>query len=87
MKTEEIRALSPEEVHTRLDEAREAYFKMRFQFSTGQLKDTAKLRRARRDVARLATLLREQQLGAEAEEPAAGKAEGPALSKAEGRQA
>jgi large subunit ribosomal protein L29 len=78
MKTEEIRALSPTEIQARLDEAREAYFKLRFQFSTGQLKDTAKLRRARRDVARLVTLLREQQ---------AAETQGTAPSKAEGRPA
>lgn len=67
MKTEEIRALSPDEIRTRLDEAREGYFKLRFQFSTGQLKDTAKLRRARREVARLATLLHEQETAAAGE--------------------
>jgi large subunit ribosomal protein L29 len=79
MKTDEIRALSAAEIRARLDEAREGYFKLRFQFSTGQLKNTARLRWARRDVARLATLLHEHEL-AEA-------AEGPALSGAEGRQA
>ena len=67
MKTDEIRALSHDEIRTRLEEAREGYFKLRFQFSTGQLKDTARLRRARQEVARLATLLREQEIGAAAE--------------------
>lgn len=67
MKTEEIRALSPEEIRSRLEEAREGYFKLRFQFSTGQLKDTARLKRARREVARFATLLREHELAAAAE--------------------
>ncbi|HSB89853.1 MAG TPA: 50S ribosomal protein L29 [Anaerolineales bacterium] len=67
MKAEEIRALGPDEIRARLDEAREGYFKLRFQFSTGQLKDTARLRRARREVARLATILQERQAGVEAE--------------------
>jgi large subunit ribosomal protein L29 len=67
MKADEIRALGPDEIRARLDEAREGYFKLRFQFSTGQLKDTARLRRARREVARLATILQERQAGAEAE--------------------
>jgi large subunit ribosomal protein L29 len=79
MKADEIRALGADEIRTRLEEAREGYFKLRFQLSTGQLKDTARLQRARREVARLATLLKEREVAA--------AAEGPAQSKAEGRQA
>ena len=67
MKPEEIRALGPAEIRTRLEEAREGYFKLRFQLSTGQLKDTARLQRARREVARLATLLKEREAAAAAE--------------------
>ena len=61
MKTSEIRALSDGEVAARLNEAREAYFKLRFQFATGQLSDHTRLKRARREIARLATLARERQ--------------------------
>lgn len=59
MRASEIREMEFEEVTEQLEEAREAYFKMRFQFATGQLPDTSKLRAARRDVARVATVLRE----------------------------
>jgi large subunit ribosomal protein L29 len=59
MKPEEIRALSIEEIQSRLEDAREEYFKLRFQFSGGQLTDTSRLRVARRQIARLATILRE----------------------------
>jgi large subunit ribosomal protein L29 len=59
MKAEEIRALSMEEIQSRLEDAREEYFKLRFQFSGGQLTDTSRLRMARREIARLATILRE----------------------------
>ncbi len=62
MKTDEIRALSPGEIQSRLDDAREEYFKLRFQFSGGQLTDTSRLRIARREIARLATILREYEL-------------------------
>ena len=62
MKTSEIRALSDGEVAARLNEAREAYFKLRFQFATGQLSDHTRLKQARREIARLATLARELQL-------------------------
>ena len=67
MKTSEIRALSDTEVAARLNEAREAYFKLRFQFATGQLADHTRLKRARREIARLATVARERQLTGEAE--------------------
>ena len=61
MKAREIRALSPEEIRSRLDEAREKYFRLRFQLASGQLKNSANLRQARRDIARLATILRERE--------------------------
>lgn len=61
MKAPEIRALSTAEIASRLDDAREAYFRMRFQVAAGQLTNTAQLRRARREIARLATVLRERQ--------------------------
>jgi large subunit ribosomal protein L29 len=67
MKASEIRALSAAELQARLDDAREAYFKLRFQFATGQLTDHSRLKLARREIARLATILREAQLIAESE--------------------
>jgi large subunit ribosomal protein L29 len=59
---EEIRTLTAAQVASRLETSQEAYFKLRMQFATGQLKNTAQLRKARRDIARLETILREQQL-------------------------
>ena len=67
MKTSELRALSDAEIQARLNEAREAYFKLRFQFATGQLTDHTRLRQARRDIARLATLAGERQQAAAAQ--------------------
>lgn len=67
MKPAEIRALSTEEIRTRVDEARDNYFRLRFQFSSGQLTDHSQLRIARQDIARLATILRERELAAEME--------------------
>jgi len=61
MRATEIRELKPEKVVQELEEAREAYFKLRFQFATGQLPDTSKLRVARRDIARIATVVREME--------------------------
>ncbi len=61
MKPKELRELTVEQVAEKLEEAREAYFKLRFQFSTGQLPNTAQLQIARREVARIATVLREME--------------------------
>lgn len=65
MKTAEIRALSTDEIGARLDDARDEYFRLRFQIATGQQTDTAALGRTRREIARLATILRERELAAE----------------------
>jgi large subunit ribosomal protein L29 len=62
MKPAEIRALSTEEIQSRLEDAREEYFKLRFQFVTGQLNDHSRLRFTRREIARFATILREREL-------------------------
>ena len=67
MKTAEIRALSTDEIASRLDEARDNYFKLRFQFATGQLTDHSQMKIARKEIARLATILRERELAAELE--------------------
>ncbi|HLB63552.1 MAG TPA: 50S ribosomal protein L29 [Anaerolineales bacterium] len=60
MKVSEIRALSPDEIASRLDAARDGYRKLRFQAALGQLKDLSQLRLARRNIARLETVLRER---------------------------
>ena len=67
MKPADIRALSTEEIRARLEDSREEHFKLRFQYASGQLTDHSRLRIARQEVARLATILREREL-AEGEE-------------------
>lgn len=63
MKTAEIRLLSTEELRTKLADARQELMNLRFQFVTGQLTDTSRLRKARRVIARFETILRERELG------------------------
>lgn len=60
MKNEEIRKLTIEKIEAELDDAREKLMKMRFQIATGELKDQNKPRLARKDVARLLTILKEK---------------------------
>jgi len=48
----------------RLRELREEMFKLRFQFATRQLTNTARIRTVRRDIARVLTLQHQQVLSA-----------------------
>jgi large subunit ribosomal protein L29 len=48
----------------RLRELREEMFKLRFQFATRQLTNTARIRTVRRDIARVMTLQRQHELTA-----------------------
>ena len=50
----------------RLRELREEMFKLRFQFATRQLTNTARIRVVRRDIARVLTLQHQQELSAAA---------------------
>ena len=65
MTATEIRAFSSEEIASKIEDAREGHFKLRFRYATGQLTDYSQLRRARREIARLATVLRERELAAQ----------------------
>ena len=62
MKSSEARDLSQAELARRLDEAHQELLNLRFQYATGQLKNTARLGQVRREVARLRTVLREREL-------------------------
>ncbi len=61
-KTSEFRELSDNELAVRLDEARQELFNLRFQHATGQLDNSSRLGAVRKEIARLATLLREREL-------------------------
>lgn len=65
MKSKEIRALSPVEIKAKIADIHEELMKLRFQQVTGQLTDTSRLRILRRDVARMESILNEQQKSAE----------------------
>ena len=66
MRPDEIRSLSRNEVARRLDEAHQEMFNLRFQYATGQLKNTARLGEVRHEIARLRTVLRESDLASTA---------------------
>lgn len=63
IKMEEIKQLSVDELKMRLEDALEELSNFKFQHATHQLDNPVKLRFARKDVARLKTVLREYELG------------------------
>ena len=60
----ELRELDAAELAEKLDEAKEELFNLRFQLATNQLDNTARLRQVRREVARISTVIREQEIAA-----------------------
>ncbi len=61
----EINALATTELKGRLDEAYKEIFNLRFQGVQGQLKDTTAIRKVRRNIARIKTVMRQRELAAE----------------------
>jgi large subunit ribosomal protein L29 len=59
----EIRDLADDELVSRLGEAKEELFNLRFQVATGQLDNNRRLHHVRRDIARIYTVMRERELG------------------------
>ena len=59
-----LRAMSAEEMAIEENELRAEIWKLRLQLTTGQLQDPQKVRRTRKDLARLKTVRRETELAA-----------------------
>jgi large subunit ribosomal protein L29 len=64
VKASELRELTANELALKLDEAKAELFNLRFQLATNQLDSSARLRLVRRDIARIATVIREQEIEA-----------------------
>lgn len=64
MKATDLRDLPYEELKTKLAEAKQELFNLRFQMATNQLDNTARIRTVRREAARIATVMREQEIEA-----------------------
>lgn len=60
MKASELREKSVDELTAELEKLREEQFKLRMQLATGQLTQNHLLRQARRDIARIKTVLTEK---------------------------
>ena len=59
----ELRSAGDEELITRLKDAKQELFNLRFQVATGQLDNNRRLQTVRRDIARIYTVMRERELG------------------------
>jgi large subunit ribosomal protein L29 len=63
MKTSEIRPLNNEELSTKLEEAHEELFNLRFRLATRQLVNHREIPKAKRKIAKIETILKERELG------------------------
>lgn len=61
MKANELRALQADELNTRLNDLKAELFNLRFQHATGQLDNPARIKVVKREVARIKTILHENQ--------------------------
>jgi large subunit ribosomal protein L29 len=62
MRPSEVREMTDDELFERLDELERALFNMKIQHATGQLDTTARLKLAKRDLARVKTIIKERGL-------------------------
>lgn len=67
MKASELRELSLEELEHKLSDTTQELFNLRFQHATDQLESATRLEQAKRDIARIKTILRERQMASSSE--------------------
>jgi large subunit ribosomal protein L29 len=60
--TQELRGLGDAELATRYIETKSELFNLRFNLATGQLDNISRISELRREVARIATLIREREI-------------------------
>ena len=62
MKANEVRKMSGEELETKLQDLKKDLFNLRLQHATNQLDNPVRIAEVKRDIARVKTIIREQQL-------------------------
>ena len=62
-KVKEIRGLTVEDMKKQLEDSHQELFNLRFRLTTKQLVNHREIRRVKRNIARLETILREKELG------------------------
>ncbi|NLL69447.1 MAG: 50S ribosomal protein L29 [Acholeplasmataceae bacterium] len=61
MKAAELRKFSNEELTDRIGQLKEELFNLRFQLAVGQLEDTARIKKVRKTIAQMYTIITERQ--------------------------
>ena len=64
MKASEIRELSEQELNSKLNDLKAELFNLRFQLAINQLENPMRITAVKKDIARIKTVLRENELGA-----------------------
>ncbi|MCQ2531981.1 MAG: 50S ribosomal protein L29 [Saccharofermentans sp.] len=64
MKIEDIKKMTTEELQKELTSLKEELFKLRFQHATNQLDNPQQIASVKKDIARVKTIIREQELKA-----------------------
>ena len=62
MKASDVRKMSAAELETKLGELKKDLFQLRLQNATNQLDNPVRIAQVKRDIARVKTIIREQQL-------------------------
>ncbi|MGN0477653.1 MAG: 50S ribosomal protein L29 [Ruminococcus sp.] len=62
MTAQEIRELSTEEMQSKLKDLKEELFNLRFQLAINQLENPTRIKAVKKDIARISTILRENEL-------------------------
>jgi large subunit ribosomal protein L29 len=61
LRARDLRDLTDDELETKLKETRQELFNLRFQSATGALENSARLRLAKREIARILTIRHERE--------------------------
>lgn len=64
MRAEKLRDMTGEELELKLRDLKEELFNLRFQNATAQLENPLRIRKVRRDIARVKTVMKEKEIRA-----------------------
>jgi large subunit ribosomal protein L29 len=70
MKIDQLRSMTLDELKVRLEQLLEDQFNLRFRLQTQPLDDPLRIRKVRKDIARVKTLIREKESAAQAADAA-----------------
>lgn len=83
MKAEELTVLEQHELADRLRQSRRELYELRFQVAVGQLENNRQIRKVKKDIARILTVIRQRELTGVASAPPAAVAATSAASEDE----